>query len=124
MPPALIGGPFPWHRTLPEQTIFEVTDYGGVKSTVKARITSDAAKSWCENWRPSENIGTCAEYIMKYVAEKIYRASANCDTGDMWADNRHYTFDGPEETGSFNGYVTAKDASTGQLPPISTGQSA
>ncbi len=115
LPPAPIGDSLPVYSKSPDAIIFEFTDFGGTKSTAKARVTPESALAWCENWRAGtgENMPACAKSVLEDQAGRIYEASANCQTGDLWVDGKHYLFNGPDQASEvFTGYLSVKDAET------------
>jgi hypothetical protein len=113
MPPPPIGDEYPLFRQATTAIITDASDYGGTASTIKGKVTPDSAKSWCDNWYPSKK--SCAGNALESSADHVYEASANCQTGDLWTEGKHYLFDGPEtETENFQGYVGVKDATTGK----------
>lgn len=117
MPPAPIGEALPGYNKSPEAIIFEFTDYGGTRSTAKARVTPKSALDWCENWRAGtgENMQQCAKAMMEVEAGRVYEAAANCQTGDLWVDGKNYVFNGPDRsTTFFANYVSVRDKATGK----------
>ncbi|PDV85949.1 hypothetical protein CO652_23855 [Rhizobium sp. H4] len=45
----------------------------------------------------------------------MYEARADCETGDLWTEGKHYRFEGPEtESKDFYGYISMKDTETGK----------
>ncbi|MCJ9749845.1 hypothetical protein MOV61_03835 [Neorhizobium sp. BETTINA12A] len=113
MPPAPIGDEYPLFKQTTTAIITEASDYGGTKSTMKAKVTPESAKSWCENWYPGKK--NCVSDALESSANHVYEATANCETGDLWTDGKHYLFDGPEtKNQNFQGYVGVKDAATGK----------
>ncbi|MEX2693959.1 hypothetical protein [Rhizobium mongolense] len=117
MPPAPIGDTLPGYPKSPDAIIFEFTDMGGTTSSAKAKVTPESALSWCENWRAGtgENMQACAKAVLDSEAGRVYEASANCQTGDLWVDGKHYLFNGPDESSQFfAGYASVRDAETGK----------
>lgn len=114
MPPAPIGDEYPLFRQTTTAIITEASDYGGTKSTLKAKVTQDSATSWCENWYPGQK--DCVADALASSSGHVYEATANCDNGDLWTNGgKHYVFDGPETRGNeYYGYVGVKDAETGK----------
>ena len=114
MPPAPIGEEYPLFRQTTTAIITDAADYGGTKSTLKAKVTPESAKSWCENWHP--NRPNCVADALEGPSSRVYEATANCETGDLWTNGgKHYIFDGPETRDTnFYGYVGVKDAETGK----------
>jgi len=111
MPPAPIGDEYPLYRQQTTAIITEAADYGGTKSTLKARVTPESAKTWCENWYPE--LKGCVEGSLG--DNDVYEATANCETGDLSTSGKHYMFDGPEtKDHNFEGYVGVKDTVTGK----------
>ncbi len=111
MPPAPIGDEYPLFEQTTTAIITEATDYGGTKSTIKAKVTPESAKSWCGNWHPGQK--NCVSDALESSADHVYEASANCATGDLWTEGKHLLFDGPEtDNHNFEGYVGVKDAAT------------
>ncbi|WP_349962675.1 hypothetical protein [Rhizobium sp. ZPR3] len=112
MPPAPIGEEFPALSGGPAPIIFEFTDYGGTKSALKAKVTPESVQNWCGNWHPSDT--SCAQ---SYGDDggRVYEASANCETGDLQTDGKHYLFDGPDtKSKNFYGYPGVRDSDTGK----------
>lgn len=123
MPPAPIGEAFPGHPRMPSAIIYEFTDMGGTKSSVKAKVTLQSARDWCENWRAGtgEDMAQCAKARLGAEGERVYEATANCQTGDLEVDGKAYRFNGPDNTSEFfAGYVSVTDAETGQQVPMTT----
>lgn len=111
MPAPPIGDAFPLDSKAVAPIIYEFSDYGGKSSTMKAKVTLDSIKDWCGNWRPGD--ASCAQ--SSEVDGTIYEAHADCETGDLWTDGKHYIFGGPETRDKdFYGYVSMKDAKTGK----------
>jgi hypothetical protein len=111
MPSPPIGDEFPWNSKAVAPIIFEFSDYGGKNSTMKAKITPESIQSWCGNWHPGD--ASCA--ASREVDGKVYEARADCETGDLWTEGKHYRFDGPEtESKDFYGYISMKDTETGK----------
>lgn len=117
MPPAPIGDIFPTASKSPNAIIFEFTDYGGTKSTAKAKVTPESALSWCGSWQPGSDkqMKQCASVVVKDEADRVYSATANCQTGDLWSGDQHYVFNGADRSSQFfANYVSVKDVATGK----------
>ncbi len=111
LPPPPLGDEFPGSSKTISPIIYEFTDYGGNNSSMKAKVTAESVKSWCENWKPGD--ASCVKD--QGIDETVYEAHANCETGDLWTGGRHLLFNGPEEANKdFSGYVNMKDADTGK----------
>lgn len=117
MPSPPVGDEFPWNSKAVAPIIFEFSDFGGKSSTMKARITRESIEEWCGNWHPGD--ASCVK--SREIDGKVYEARADCETGDLWVDERHYRFNGPEtESKEFSGYISVKDADTGKAVGMSS----
>ncbi|MGG7517629.1 hypothetical protein ACQ3G6_07080 [Allorhizobium undicola] len=99
--------------------IYEFSDYGGKNSTMRAKITPQSVKSWCGSWHPND-VNCAATHI---VDDTVHEARADCETGDLWTEGKHYRFDGPEtENHLFEGYLGVKDVETGKRVGMSNAE--
>lgn len=112
MPQPPIGEEFPFNSKAISPIIFEFSDYGGTNSTMRAKVTKESVESWCGNWKPDDT--SCAQERAGSANDEVYEARANCETGDLWTEGKHYLFDGPEKDSDFYGYVGVKDVETGK----------
>ncbi|UHS59194.1 hypothetical protein [Agrobacterium vaccinii] len=113
MPPPPIGEEYPLFRQATTAIITEAFDYGGTTSKIRAKVTPNSAKGWCDNWYPSDK--DCVSSALQSSSHQVYEASANCETGDLRTEGKHYLFDGPEtKNENFQGYVGVRDAVTGK----------
>lgn len=118
--PALVppeGESLPTASKMASARIFEWSDYGGEKSTAKARVTFEDARENCEAFRPGDtaaNLDACAK---AQSSDEVIEASANCYTGDLWANGEHYKFDGEYRDGFYANYIAVKDVKTGKQVP-------
>lgn len=119
MPAPPIGDEFPVTSKAVAPIIFEFSDYGGRNATMRARVTQASLESWCGAWSPNDP--TCAQ--TREIDDRLYEARANCETGDLWTEGRHFTFAGPETQDElFYGYMTVKDSETGKRVGLSSGE--
>lgn len=119
LPPAPIGDEFPANNKGVAAIIFEFSDYGGRNATMRAKVTQASIESWCGAWSPGD--ATCA--TSREIDDQVYEARANCETGDLWTDGRHFTFAGPEtENELFYGYIAVKDTETGKRVGLSNAE--
>lgn len=115
---AVAGETLVVHPKLPAPEIFERIDFGGRKSTAKARVSPEEAENWCENWRPEDK--NCPKDLMASEAGKVYEATADCYSGDLVdVHGSHVKYDGlwldDESAQLAHGRARFKDAVTGKV---------
>ncbi len=80
---------------------------------MRAKTTLESVESWCDNWRPNDK--NCAKERSDSVGIDLFEARADCEMGDLWTEDKHYRFDGPEtKNKDFYGYIAMKDVDTGK----------
>ncbi|WP_421522177.1 hypothetical protein [Ochrobactrum quorumnocens] len=110
---------FPIHPKEPIPKITKSKGIGTSAANLDARIGKEEVRAWCENWKPGDT--ACAAEALNAYGSDVYKASANCQTGELTNEHgNHYQQSGLiTGTDMFDGRFRFKDLKAGKFVGVS-----
>jgi hypothetical protein len=110
---------FPIHPKEPIPQITKSYGIGTSSANLEAKIGKEEVKAWCENWKPGDT--ACAAEALSAYGSDVYKASANCQTGELIDPHGNKYRQSGHVTGSdmFDGHFRFKDLKTGKFVGVS-----